>query len=164
MEVNLVLFKKNGSQKVFTLTSSITIVGRRHDCDFRISLDSVSRRHCQFSLNNESVKVRDLGSRNGTYLNEKRIDEAKLQPGDYVRIGPVIFGLQIDGEPEEITPPKPTEQKPTKKEETSESDTAIQEASDTFVELTTVNEESDSLPEMDMDGDDDDFLADLEDL
>jgi len=163
MDINLILFRKNGSQKVFPLPSSITVIGRRHDCDLRIPLNSVSRRHCQFSLNNETLKIRDLGSRNGTYLNGKRIDEAKAQPGDYIKIGPLTFALQIDGQPEEITPPEPAEQKPALQEQ-PETGVVEEAPSDSFLELATADEKADSFPELDMDEDDDSFLSELEDL
>jgi len=105
MEVNLVLLKKNGSQKSFSLPSTVTVIGRRQDCDLCIPLMLVSRRHCEINQDQGMLKIRDLGSRNGTYVNGKRIDEANIQAGDYVQIGPVTFGFQIDDEPREITLP-----------------------------------------------------------
>jgi pSer/pThr/pTyr-binding forkhead associated (FHA) protein len=62
--------------------------------------------------NKETVNIRDLGSRGGTFLNGKRINEATVKAGDYIRIGPLIFGLQINGQPESIAPPKPAKPKP----------------------------------------------------
>ena len=107
MDVNLVLFKKNGSQKSFSLPSNITVIGRRHDCDLCIPLDDVSRRHCQLDLNRETLEVRDLGSRNGTYLNGQQVNgETPVKAGDYLQIGPLVFQLQIDGEPKKTTPPQ----------------------------------------------------------
>ena len=107
MDVNLVLFKNDGSQKTFSLPSNITVIGRRRGCDLRIPLGSVSRRHCQISCNKDSLEISDLGSRNGTYLNGKRIDdETTARAGDYIRIGPLTFLLQIDGHPKEIVPPQ----------------------------------------------------------
>ena len=114
MHANLVLFKKDGTQRAFPLSSEVTIIGRRHDCDLRIPLLPVSRRHCQLSKNNESLKIRDLGSRTGTFLNEKKIDDTAAKAGDYIRIGPLTFMLQIDGKPEKITPPTKAEKKPAK--------------------------------------------------
>ena len=69
MDANLVLFKKDGSQKAFSLPSDVTIIGRRHDCDLRIPLRVVSRKHCQLSQNNEAMKIRDLDSHAGTFVN-----------------------------------------------------------------------------------------------
>ena len=99
MDINLVLFKKNGTKRNFPLPSAVTIVGRRQDCDLCIPLMVVSRKHCELDANEGTIKIRDLGSRNGTYLNGQRIDEAHLNPGDHISIGPVRFALQINGEP-----------------------------------------------------------------
>jgi pSer/pThr/pTyr-binding forkhead associated (FHA) protein len=108
MQVNLVLVKKGGSQKSFPLPSSVTVIGRRGDCDLCVPLSSVSRRHCQLSLESNTLKVRDLDSRNGTLLNGKLIDEATVGAGDLVEVGPLKFVFQIDGKPENVELPKLT--------------------------------------------------------
>jgi pSer/pThr/pTyr-binding forkhead associated (FHA) protein len=105
MDVNLVLFKRNGLRKDFSLPSNVTVIGRRQDCDLCIPLMVVSRKHCEINKTREALIVRDLGSSNGTYLNGKRITEAEVKPGDYLQIGPLAFGLQIDGTPEHIAVP-----------------------------------------------------------
>ncbi|HUW82730.1 MAG TPA: FHA domain-containing protein [Phycisphaerae bacterium] len=104
MEVKLIMFKESGQQKDFALASEITTVGRKEDCDLRIPLAEVSRKHCQFVLHSDRVVLQDLGSSNGTYVNNKRVAELQLQPGDHVVIGPVVFSVQIDGEPSEMKP------------------------------------------------------------
>ena len=104
MDVNLVLFKKNGTLKNFILPSTVTVVGRRQDCDLCIPLMVVSRRHCELNQDQSLLKVRDLGSRNGTFVNDRRIDEADLHAGDRIHIGPLTFGVQIDGAPTEFEP------------------------------------------------------------
>ncbi|MGA1979332.1 MAG: FHA domain-containing protein [Sedimentisphaerales bacterium] len=105
MDVNLVLLKKNGSHKIFPLPSSVTVIGRRHSCDLCIPLMSVSRKHCQLNSDDGVLKIRDLNSRNGTYLNGKRINEATIQAGDSIKIGPLTFVLQIDHQPQTISEP-----------------------------------------------------------
>ena len=106
MNANLVLLKKNGSHKAFALARHVTVIGRRDDCDLRIPLPMVSRRHCALSLNKDSMLLRDLGSRGGTYVNDQRVDDqTTVKAGDYLRIGPLIFVCQIDGKPEKIVPP-----------------------------------------------------------
>ena len=149
MDANLVLFKKDGSQKAFSLPSDLTVLGRRHDCDLCIPLSVVSRRHCQLSQNNETVKIRDLDSKTGTFINGKRISDATVQAGDYITIGPLTFLLQIDDEPKEIKPPQPVKPKPTTKKEPKPKSPA---------EIP-----SDSFPELEADGDDS-FLTELEEL
>ncbi|MGE3315881.1 MAG: FHA domain-containing protein, partial [Planctomycetaceae bacterium] len=55
-----------------------------------------SRHHCAIRQTPEGLMARDLGSRNGTYLNEVLMeDEMVLQPGDRLRVGPIIF--QVPG-------------------------------------------------------------------
>ena len=103
MDVNLVLLKKDGSQKVLPLPSRVTVIGRRRDCDLFIPLSKVSKRHCQLSYSKGELKVRDLGSRNGTIINGEQVDKAVIQPGDSIKIGPVTFVFQIDGQPETVS-------------------------------------------------------------
>jgi len=105
MDANLVLLKKNGSHKLFPLPSSVTVIGRRHNCDLRIPLMSVSRRHCQLNCDNGALKIRNLSSGNGTYVNGKRVDETAIQAGDSIKIGPLTFVIQIDGQPQTIAKP-----------------------------------------------------------
>lgn len=160
MDVNLVLFKKNGAQKTFSLPDSTTIIGRRHDCDLCIPLKTVSRRHCQLTQNKEAVTIRDLGSRGGTYLNGKRTDESALKPGDYIRIGPLTFLLQIDGEPEKIIPPKPVQPKPAQAKPAKPK--PVQKEMPKGKAL--AEELSGSFPELEIDDASDSFLDELEDL
>jgi pSer/pThr/pTyr-binding forkhead associated (FHA) protein len=105
MHANLVLFTIGGTQRIFPLSSEITIIGRRHDCDLRIPLKLISRRHCQLSKNNDDLKIRDLDSRCGTFLNNQKVKEGVVHAGDYIRIGPLTFQLQINGKPEKVFPP-----------------------------------------------------------
>lgn len=104
MEVSLVMFKADGARREFPLTGSRTIVGRASTSDLRIPLSSVSRQHCEFRIEGDDVFLRDLGSSNGTYHNNSRIQEVEVDAGDEVVIGPVVFTLVIDGRPDAIEP------------------------------------------------------------
>jgi pSer/pThr/pTyr-binding forkhead associated (FHA) protein len=151
MNASLVLLKKDGAYKAFSLGREVTVIGRRHDCDLRIPLAVVSRRHCQLSLNEDSMKLRDLGSRWGTYVNGKRVDKEKdipVKAGDYVRIGPLTFVCRIDGQPEKIVPPgkkaPPPAKTPPKPQKVAaaadDDDLSDLDVSDSFINL----DESDS--------------------
>src|SRR3954464_3845272 len=109
MQVVLVMFRAEGERKTFSITRDVTVMGRREDCDFRIPLGDISRKHCRIIKEENALKIEDLGSSNGTYVNGKRIHEAELQPGDTVQIGPVVFVAQLDGEPadEDLHPYQP---------------------------------------------------------
>ena len=106
MRVDLVMFKENGERKSITLQNDVSIVGRKEDCDVRIPLAEVSRRHAQISIGEKNVRLKDLGSANGTFVNNKRVKDQALAPGDHVVIGPVVFTIQIDGDPSDIRPVK----------------------------------------------------------
>ncbi|MBE0538061.1 MAG: FHA domain-containing protein [Phycisphaerae bacterium] len=103
MKVNLVLFKKNGSTKAFPLPQDVTVIGRQQQCDFCVPLMIVSRKHCEINQDQGILRVRDLTSRNGTFVNGKKVAEAVLNPGDKVQVGPVSFVIQIDGEPANVS-------------------------------------------------------------
>jgi pSer/pThr/pTyr-binding forkhead associated (FHA) protein len=103
MDVRLVMFKEDGERKAFSVSGNKTIIGRKEDCDLRIPLGVVSREHCELEITDEGVVLRDLGSSNGTYVNNQRvIDEINVKPGDHVVVGPVVFTVQIDGKPEKL--------------------------------------------------------------
>lgn len=100
----LAMFKSDGTRRDFALTKDRIIIGRKVNCDLRIPLTSVSRQHCEITINDNKVQVKDLGSSNGTYHNSVRVQEAHLSAGDELVIGPVVFTLIVDGQPENIKP------------------------------------------------------------
>ncbi|GAG00503.1 unnamed protein product, partial [marine sediment metagenome] len=102
MEAKLVMFKSNGQRKDLPLARPTTVIGRAEDCGLRIPLPNVSRRHCEVTISGDTIKAKDLGSSNGTYVNNERIDEVELSAGDHLLIGSILFTLQVDGVPEEI--------------------------------------------------------------
>lgn len=104
MQVSLVMFKSDGTRRDFPVTGDRMVVGRKNNCDLRIPLSSVSRQHCEIRIDDETVQLRDLGSSNGTFHNHIRVQEATLTAGDEVLVGPVVFTVIIDGEPEDVQP------------------------------------------------------------
>src|SRR5262245_24767524 len=75
---------------IFEIGDDDVSVGRR-DTTIVIDHKSVSRRHCVFSKEGESIKVRDLGSRNGTIVNGERVEESVLNHGDRITVGNTNF-------------------------------------------------------------------------
>lgn len=71
----------------FLLDHDVTTAGRHVDSDIFLDDISVSRRHVQFLRTPEGVRVKDLGSLNGTYVNRELVDEALLNPEDEVQVG-----------------------------------------------------------------------------
>ena len=99
MEVNLVFIKKDRTTQSFPLPSAVVFIGRRQDCDLCIPMSMVSRRHCEIYSEYGKVTVRDLKSRNGTFVNGESIEEIQVKAGDTLNIGQVKFIFQIDGIP-----------------------------------------------------------------
>lgn len=105
MQVKLIMFK-SGRRRDIDIPEGITVVGRKEDCGLRVPVNDVSREHCRITVGADGVLVKDLGSVNGTYVNDKRITESPLKPGDVIKIGPVMFTVQIDGKPANIISPE----------------------------------------------------------
>lgn len=102
MTINLVFIRKDGTTQSFPMPSAVTFIGRRQDCDMCIPLSVVSRRHCQVYTEYGKIMVRDLKSRNGTFVNDESVDETQIKAGDVLKIGPVKFVVQVDGVPEQF--------------------------------------------------------------
>lgn len=78
--------------KKYPLSEDELIVGRDMNCDIVVDLDNVSRRHCVFHSRGGRIYLADLGSTNGTYLNDAEITrEVALRSGDLVKVGGAIF-------------------------------------------------------------------------
>ena len=80
------------------------VVGRDPTCDITHDHSLLSRRHAEFVSAGELVVVRDLGSRNGVFVNGTKTAEHSLQPGDVVQIGPLRAQYVVDGVPLSIAP------------------------------------------------------------
>jgi pSer/pThr/pTyr-binding forkhead associated (FHA) protein len=109
MQVVLVMFRGEGERRSFSIVRDVTVIGRREDCDFRIPLSEISRKHARLIKDGDTLRAEDLGSSNGTYVNGVRVQEAELAPGDTLKVGSVVFVVQIDGVPAETDlQPAPT--------------------------------------------------------
>ncbi len=67
------------------------ILGRSSKADIQIDQESVSRNHCKIISTGSSIMLRDLGSTNGTYVNDELVDEYVLRDGDFIKVGRSIF-------------------------------------------------------------------------
>jgi pSer/pThr/pTyr-binding forkhead associated (FHA) protein len=69
-------------------------VGRAPRADFILEAALVSRLHCRLEAGLDKLEVVDLASTNGTYVNDKRIERARLTSGDRLRIGRVELKVE----------------------------------------------------------------------
>jgi len=101
MQAVLVMFRNDGERRSFSISREMMVIGRRQDCDLMIPLGEISRKHCRIIRDGDALRLEDLGSSNGTFHNGQRVQEAVLEAGDTVQVGPVSFVVQIDGVPAE---------------------------------------------------------------
>jgi adenylate cyclase len=81
------VYADEGTTKKHKLSNGVVVLGRAPSCDVVLNHFSVSRRHAQLSVTDAGCVVKDLGSRNGTYVNGQQVQEAELRDGDRLLIG-----------------------------------------------------------------------------
>ncbi len=85
----------SGTDQAHWILPPPVTVGRSPNADVSIGDPSISRRHCQFSIDSQgALMVRDLGSMNGIYLDNLRVNKAVLKPGDVVQIGSITLRVE----------------------------------------------------------------------
>src|SRR3954468_448838 len=82
------------------------LIGRAKECALRAGSEAISRRHCAILHRETGWTVRDLGSRNGTLVNDERITkEVPLKDGDLLRVGPLEFRVvAVESKPKDAAP------------------------------------------------------------
>jgi len=73
------------------------IIGRGADCTIQVDRDSVSRKHAKVVRDGAQWLVTDLGSTNGSYVNDGQISSCTLRDGDLLKIGNAIFKFLVGG-------------------------------------------------------------------
>jgi pSer/pThr/pTyr-binding forkhead associated (FHA) protein len=97
MHVRLKILQGSNTGKDVKIPTPKCIIGRGEDCHLRPNSDAISRHHCVVVTSENEVIVRDLKSRNGTFVNEEKVtDEAVLLNGDILRVGPLQFEMMIE--------------------------------------------------------------------
>ena len=71
----------------FLPTGERTTIGRSPECEIFLDDVTVSRKHAVLVRNGNEYRIEDLGSLNGTFVNRRRIESAKLADGDELQIG-----------------------------------------------------------------------------
>ncbi|NDA76489.1 MAG: FHA domain-containing protein, partial [Actinobacteria bacterium] len=69
------------------LDGNLTKLGRHPESDISLDDISVSRRHAEIARQGSEYVLRDAGSLNGTYVNQKPVESTVLQQGDEIQIG-----------------------------------------------------------------------------
>lgn len=93
MNARLKVLHEKANVKTVKLLPS-TVIGRSTECDLKIASSEVSRVHCRITVKEDAVYVEDLGSANGTFVNDQMLNPRQpiaVQPGAKLTIGPAEF-------------------------------------------------------------------------
>jgi pSer/pThr/pTyr-binding forkhead associated (FHA) protein len=93
---SLVLVAGGAEGTEYVLEKPCTTVGRGPDVDLPFPDDAMSRQHAAFEIQAMGVRVRDMGSTNGTQVNGERISAAELKHGDKITIGEHCFQYVVE--------------------------------------------------------------------
>lgn len=87
-----------GTGQLLPIGEGALILGRSSSCDLRLPHASISRRHARLTRRGERLYLEDLGSQNGTFLDDERLaGPRELQVGQRIHIGPAVLRLRMPG-------------------------------------------------------------------
>ena len=96
MQVKLKVMSGKNTGKEIPVTKKRFLIGRAEQCNLRPKSDAISRNHCAILVKEQGVLIRDLNSRNGTYINGEKISEdVELGTGDHLQLGKLEFEIVI---------------------------------------------------------------------
>ena len=99
----LVRYKKeDGTSAEVILADKPLTIGRSPDADIVVLDERASRMHCGLRLWDNEYYIKDLKSKNGTFLNNERVEMAKIKPGDKIRIGTFIMTVADENAPAQV--------------------------------------------------------------
>lgn len=88
--------KVTGTANEIPLTKDVLVIGRGSASDIRLDDTGVSRRHAEIRQEGDDVVVVDLGSTNGTSVNGRAVEHARLTPGDRIEVGRTVLVYERD--------------------------------------------------------------------
>ena len=101
MRVLLIRSGRNKGKKLLLPAEEVKI-GRAKDCQIRDLSEELAEHHCALMPTSEGLRVRDLDTEEGTFVNRKQISEPVfMRPGDLLRVGPLLYQLAGHDTPED---------------------------------------------------------------
>lgn len=96
MSARLVSYKDGKQDLAFPVADALTAIGRAPDNLIQLTGTSVSKYHAAVFCKDKVWHLKDVGSKNGTLVNGKRVREATLKHGDKITIGNTEFVFEVD--------------------------------------------------------------------
>ncbi len=97
VSANFIVKGPNGVEKAFPMRSITVTIGRSDACEIAVKDSSMSGKHAEISKINGEIRVKDLGSANGIWLNGERVDDVELYDGDVLRCGQTSIRVDVVG-------------------------------------------------------------------
>ena len=97
VSANFIVKGPNGVEKAFPMRSITVTVGRSDACEISVKDSSMSGKHAEISKINGEIRVKDLGSANGIWLNGERVEDVELYDGDVLRCGQTSIRVDVVG-------------------------------------------------------------------
>jgi pSer/pThr/pTyr-binding forkhead associated (FHA) protein len=98
MEAHFTVISGPYRGQTFQIPRGKFILGRETDCHLVLDSNSVSRHHCVLLLDEYTLRIRDLASKNGTFVNrdQTRTGERILVSGDTVRVADLVIRIELE--------------------------------------------------------------------
>ncbi len=97
VSANFIVKGPNGVEKAYPMRSITVTIGRSDACEISVKDSSMSGKHAEISKINGEIRVKDLGSANGIWLNGERVDDVELYDGDVLRCGQTSIRVDVVG-------------------------------------------------------------------
>ncbi len=97
VSANFIVKGPSGVEKSYPMRQLTMTIGRSDQCDIAVKDGSMSGRHCEVSKINGEIRVKDLGSANGIWLNGERMTDGELFDGDVIRCGQTSIRVDVVG-------------------------------------------------------------------
>jgi pSer/pThr/pTyr-binding forkhead associated (FHA) protein len=98
MKIVLVVASGAYAGKEIAITGQQFVIGRDEGCNLRPASPAISKTHCAVYYKDGQPHVRDMGSTNGTFLNDAQVEgEMPIATGDKIRVGPLDFTVKLVG-------------------------------------------------------------------
>ncbi len=97
VSANFIVKGPNGVEKAYPMRAISVTIGRSDQCDIAVKDSSMSGRHAEISKMNGEIRVKDMGSANGIWLNGERVEDVELFDGDVLRLGQTSIRVDVVG-------------------------------------------------------------------
>src|SRR3954464_10340797 len=97
VSANFIVKGPSGVEKAYPMRAISGTIGRSDQCDISVKDSSMSGRHAEITKINGEIRVKDMGSANGIWLNGERVEEGELFDGDVLRLGQTSVRIDVVG-------------------------------------------------------------------